>query len=345
MSVQEIVENLPDMEANFGGLIKNVSDDHEGGNLSPMPDNHSDAFLEETDRPLPEVINQNTRYLFLHNIGSGGKSVINACKDRHLNRVVAYKSLRPEFVDDEVENIRLLREARVSAMFQHPNTIPIYEAGRDNHGHYYFTMKLVRGYTLRKILGYREHYDLSQLMEVFEQVSHGLARAHDLHVAHRDIKPENILVGCYGEVLLMDWGLAKVWGKNGGILEEPLGLDLVAESDRSMTGHGKVQGTLCYMSPEQLHRDPDITISTDIYSLGSVLYELLTGQTPFESDKTYELLDMLEHKVPAKPSSISEYPVPKVLEELCMNCLEKDPANRPNSISEVMRAVEHWSHP
>lgn len=308
------------------------------------PKGYGDVFLEDTDKPLPKVLNPNTRYMFLSTIAKGGKSIISSVKDMHLNRVVAYKSLRPEFADDEIENTRLLREARVSAMLQHPNTLPIYEVGRDNSGHYYFTMKLVHGYTLREILDYRERYDLTQLVDVVEQVAHALANAHAHGVAHRDIKPENILVGPFNEVLLMDWGLAKVWGKDGVVTEEPQEKSLLAEGDKSMTGFGKLQGTLCYMSPEQIRRDPNISFSTDIYSLGSVLYEVLSGQTPFDSDKTYEILDLVENHRPEKPSAISKFPIPKLLEKLCMQCLEKDPAARPESMTQVIRILEQdWS--
>lgn len=309
------------------------------------PKEYGDVFLEDTDRPLPEVLNPNTRYMFLGTVAKGGKSLIKSCKDMHLNRVVAYKTLRPEFLDDEVETTRLLREARICAMLQHPNTVPIYEIGRDNRGHYYFTMKLVHGYTLREILDYRERYDLTQLVEVIEQIAHALAYAHTHGVAHRDIKPENILVGPYGEVLLLDWGLAKVWKKDGTASDDDnqAGASL-ADSDKSMTGHGKLQGTLCYMSPEQIRRDPDISYSTDIYSLGSVLYEVLTGKPPFDSDKTYEILDMVENQPAAKPSEASKYPVPKTLEKLVMQCLEKHPADRPASMDDVLRTLqEDWA--
>lgn len=309
------------------------------------PKEYGDVFLEDTDKPLPEVLNPNTRYMFLSTIAKGGKALIKSCKDMHLNRVVAYKTLRSEFVDDEIEKIRLLREARISAMLQHPNTVPIYELGRDNHGHYYFTMKLVHGYTLREIMNYRERYDLTQLIEVIKQIAHALAYAHAHGVAHRDIKPENILVGPYSEVLLLDWGLAKVWKKDGSTVEVASGEEkVIADSDKSMTGHGKLQGTLCYMSPEQIRRDPDISYSTDIYSLGSVLYELLTGKPPFDSDKTYEILDMVENDQAAKPSEISNFPVPKVLEDLCLRCLDKDPASRLESMDEFVRILQHeWS--
>jgi serine/threonine-protein kinase len=309
------------------------------------PKEYSDVFLEDTDRPLPEVLNPHTRYMFLGTIAKGGKSLIKSCKDMHLNRVVAYKTLRSEFVDDEIENTRLLREARVSAMLQHPNSVPTYEIGRDNRGHYYFTMKFVHGYSLREIMDYRERYDLTQLIEVIEQIAHALAYAHAHGVAHRDIKPENILVGPYGEVVLLDWGLAKVWRKDGSTSDEDTHAGKsIAGSDKTITGHGKLQGTLCYMSPEQIRRDPDISFSTDIYSLGSVLYELLTGNPPFDSDMTYEVLDMVENQLPVKPSEISKYPVPKILEELCLRCLTKDPAGRPASMEDVLYTLQHdWT--
>ncbi len=313
--------------------------------FSQPPKEQYDVFLEDTDRPLPEVLNPNTRYMMQGEIAKGGKSLIMSCKDLHLSRVIVYKTLRPEFLNDEIEKTRLLREARVSAMLQHPNTVPVYEIGRDRKGNYYFTMKRVHGYTLREILDYRERYDLTQLVEVILQIAHALAYAHAHGVAHRDIKPENILVGPYSEVLLLDWGLAKVWSKDGRTSDDDMqdGKPLL-DADKSITGHGKLQGTLCYMSPEQIRRDPDISFSTDIYSMGSVLYETLCGQTPFDSDKTYEILDMVQNQQPAKPSEIGKYPVPKMLEELCMKCLSKDAAERPASMNEFIRILQQdWN--
>jgi serine/threonine-protein kinase len=310
------------------------------------PKEYSQVYLEDTDKPLPEVLNPNTRYIFLSTIAKGGKALIKSCRDMHLNRIVAYKTLRSEFVDDEIETTRLLREARISAMLQHPNTVPVYEIGRDQRGHYYFTMKLVHGYTLREIFDYRERYDLSQLIDVIIQVVHALAYAHEHGVAHRDIKPENILVGPYSEVLVLDWGLAKVWKKDGSSMElDTSEVKSVENSDKTITGHGKLQGTLCYMSPEQIRRDTDISVSTDIYSLGSVLYELLTGQPPFNSDKTYEILDMVENQQPEKPSQVSKYPVPTVLENLCLKCLNKNAEERPASMNEILRILKQdWEN-
>ncbi|MGV6826906.1 MAG: serine/threonine protein kinase [bacterium] len=307
------------------------------------PKEYDAIFLEDTDRPLPEKLNPSTRYMFLSTLAKGGKSIIRTCRDMHLSRVVVYKSLRSEFIDDPIEQRRLLREARVMALLQHPNTVPVYEIGRDRSGRIYFTMKLVHGYTLREIMEYRDRYDLTQLIEVIEQVAQALNYAHDHGVAHRDLKPENILAGPYGEVLLFDWGLAKVWRKDGTTLEEPESGKVVKGSSMSLTGHGKLQGTPIYMSPEQIRRDPDISYSTDVYSLGVVLYELLTGRVPFNGEHTYEVIEAVENEQPAAPSSISKFRVPKMLEDLAMRCLRKDPGARP-SMKEVIQILQQdWA--
>ncbi len=295
-------------------------------------------YTEETDAPLPEKLNPNTRHAYFSTIAKGGKSLIKSCRDLHLRRTVCYKTLRPEFVNDPIENQRLLREARISAGLQHPNTLPTYEIGRDNKGNYYFTMKLVHGYTLREVLEYRERYDLRQLMEVIEQLGQALAYAHSMGVLHRDIKPDNILIGPYGEVLLLDWGLAKVWPKGSDTAGDEDHEE--ADGDPGMTGEGKLQGTVMYMSPEQIDRDPAISFGSDLYSLGALLYECLTGTTPFQGDLVQSLLQQIRTDTPPDPRSISKFPVPDVLADLTMQCLQKDPANRPDSASDVVRILK-----
>jgi len=298
-------------------------------------------YAEDTDAPLPETLNPNTRYAYFTDIAKGGKSLIKSCRDLHLRRTICYKTLRPEFVDDPIETRRLLREARISAALQHPNTVPTYELGRDNRGHYYFTMKLVHGYTLREVLNFRERYDLTQLMEVIEQVGQALGYAHSKGVLHRDIKPDNILIGPYGEVLLLDWGLAKVWHKAD--TEEGDEKHEEAEGDPGMTGEAKLQGTVMYMSPEQIDRDPDISFGSDLYSLGALMYETLTGITPFQGDIIPTLLQQIRTDMPPAPQSVTRHHVPEVLAELTMQCLQKDPAHRPGSAENVVRILrENW---
>jgi serine/threonine-protein kinase len=310
----------------------------------PPDDAYAAIYLEDTDRPLPKKVSQSTRYAYFKTIARGGKAIIQSCKDLHLGRVICYKKLRPEFADDPIEQTRFLREARVSAMLQHPNSVPTYEVGRDSSGHYYFTMKLVHGYTLREVLEYRERYDLKQLIDVVIQIGHALEYAHNHRAIHRDIKPDNILVGRFGEVLLLDWGLAKVWAEDGtaqDLISEPAVIS--DEPVTSITGQGKLQGTIAYMSPEQLRRDPDIDYRTDIYSLGAVLYEVLAGQTPFTGDTVSVITEQIQNDTPASPASIARYPVPKLLETLALNCMAKVPEQRPQSCGELVRLLqEDW---
>ena len=305
---------------------------------------YASVYLEDTDKALPEKININTRYAYFKTIAKGGKCLIQACKDLHLSRVICYKSLLPEFADDPIEQQRFLREARVSAMLQHPNTVPTYELGRDNKGHYYFTMKLVHGYTLREILDYRERYDLSQLVDVIIQVAHALEYAHAHGVVHRDIKPENILVGPFGEVVLMDWGLAKVWKTDGSDAVLPADKDDTYSDDLSITRRGKLQGTIIYMSPEQVDKAPDIDGRTDIYSLGTILYEILTGKTPSDGDTMDQIIDSIKNQEPPLPSETTSLYIPPLLEKATMACLKKKPEDRIQTANELIRLLqEDWS--
>ncbi len=300
-------------------------------------------FTEQTDKQLPQKPDPNFRYAYFKTIAKGGKSLIQSCKDLHLNRVICYKSLLPEFADDEIEQTRFLREARVSAMLQHPNTVPTYELGRDQRGHLYFTMKLVHGYTFREIFDYRERYDLGQMVKIIVQVAYALEFAHNLGVIHRDIKPENVLIGPYGEVLLLDWGLAKVWDKDGTqMLIDPSDAQRTSEN-ATMTGFQKLQGTLFYMSPEQIQRDPTIDSRSDIYSLGIILYEALTGRTPATGELVDEVIQSTLNDEPPKPSELKDN-IPRVLDDAAMQCLNKNPDERVQTAGELIRLLQqNWS--
>lgn len=302
---------------------------------------YPNLYTEQTDKALAKKVDQNFRYAYFKTIAKGGKSLIQSCKDMHLGRVICYKSLLPEFADDVIEQKRLLREARVSAMLQHPNTMPTYELGRNNKGHYYFTMKLVHGYTLREIINFRERYDISQLVDIVIQVAHALEYAHAHGVVHRDIKPENILVGPFGEVLLLDWGLAKVRSEAGESSNFDQAESNVGSEDLSMTGFQKLQGTVCYMSPEQINKAPDIDGRTDIYSLGAILYEALTGQLPTKGETADQVIASTLNENPALPSELVSIKIPRVLEQTIMLCLEKDSEHRIQRASELIRLLKY----
>ena len=314
----------------------------------PPSDEYDMLYLENTDQELPLKLDQNMRYAYFKTIARGGKAIIQSCKDMHLSRVVCYKQLRPEFADNPVEQKRFLREARVSAMLQHPNSVPTYELGRDSKGRYYFTMKLVHGYTLREILDYRERYDLKQLINVIIQIVHALEYAHNHRVIHRDIKPENILVGPFGEVLLLDWGLAKVWNPDGSSSdsdEYPEGEEtLLDRKITSMTDTEGLQGTISYMSPEQIQRSADIDYRTDIFSIGVVLYEILADRLPAVGEKVLDVREQILNDIPPKPSTVTKAHVPRLLENVAMQCIAKKPGARMQSCSEINRLLEEeWS--
>lgn len=312
----------------------------------PKPqDKYPVLYLKDTDIALPQhVVNNKMRYGYFTPIAKGGKCLIQSCKDFHLSRVVAHKSLRPELADDPFENQRFLREARVTAMLQHPNTIPVYELSRNNSGHYYFTMKLVQGSTMREILNGDAELEsthpapLQQLIDMLIQVSHALDYAHNHGVVHRDVKPSNILIGPFGEVLLLDWGLAKVWGMDDEV-DSP-----VANTDPSLTGQGKLQGTVLYMSPEQVKESSDLDHRSDIYSLGAVLYEVLTGEEMIGGRTLHELMSaVLEGEIVAPSVRAPDRDIPEYLEEICLRAVARDPDDRYQSANELLLALQSWN--
>ena len=318
-------------------------------------DKYPIVFIEDTDIDLPDhVINNKMRYGEFKTIGKGGKCVIQSCKDYHLSRTVCYKSLHAEIANNPQEQKRFLREARVTAMLQHPNTIPVYQLGRDTRGHYYFTMKLVEGIAVREIIiglknkepAMMEKYTVDVLVEILIQVCNALDYAHNHGVVHRDVKPGNVLIGPFGEVLLLDWGLAKVWGMEDGEDDHhPEAGELHIYGDRSLTAQGKLQATPLYMSPEQIKDAKSIDLRTDIYSVGATLYEMLCYEPPNIGETTLELLTNIKTVMPPAPSErLTTSDIPPVLETICMKCLAKDPSDRYQCMEELIDDLKAWSY-
>ncbi|MCA9503681.1 MAG: serine/threonine protein kinase [Spirochaetaceae bacterium] len=316
----------------------------------PHPqDKYPVVYLKDTDLDLPEhVMNTGLRYTGFKTVAKGGKCLIQSCHDYHLSRTIAYKSLLPEIADDPFERKRFLREARVTAMLQHPNTIPVYELSRNNRGHYYFTMKLVEGYTLREILDLDNEqgsqpvdgYGFHRFVTILIQIANALDYAHTHGVVHRDIKPANILMGPFGEVLLLDWGLAKVWSETP---EEVPDMPLLVDTDPSLTAQGKLQGTALYMSPEQVDESPTLDHRSDLYSLGVVLYEVLAGQHMVAGENVHELIDEIRNKRFPRPSEIAkDRRIPRQLEEICMRCISKDPDERIQTARRLVAQLRSW---
>jgi serine/threonine-protein kinase len=296
--------------------------------------------LVVTDKELPRhVANGFMRYDNFHKFTEGGTAVLEECLDKNLGRNVLMKRLHPDLNDDPIERRRFLREARVTALIQHPGTVPVYEISRDNLGQIYFTMKKVEGDSLREILlgivardpYYRGKYSLKYLIEVLMQVGQAVAFAHSRGVVHRDLKPANILVGEFGEVMVIDWGLSKVLDEpdtfHGEVPErDPIDLEL--------TRAGNKCGTPLYMSPEQAAGQTDkVDGRSDVYSLGSILYEVLTHENLVWGATREEVLKKILEQDPMPPRKRApQRRIPPELDSICLHAVQRDPEKRYQSL-------------
>src|SRR5688572_719281 len=225
------------------------------------------------------------KYEILSKIGEGGMGEVYAAHDAELDRSVAIKLLPNEFTTDPERRQRFRQEARVVSALNHPNIITIYEIGEDLNGSFLAT-EFVDGRTLREVIR-QESFTLPRILRIAEQAANALVAAHSAGIVHRDIKPENIMVRPDSIVKVLDFGLAK---PNEQII-------LSGDSSSNRTVPGTVMGSARYMSPEQA-RGQDVDGRTDIWSLGVVLYEMLTGVVPFNGQTTADTLAAVIYKEP-----------------------------------------------
>ena len=220
--------------------------------------------------------------------GSGAMKNIIRTEDKVSGRLIAKAVLKNP--DDEQAVESFLREARITALLQHPNIVPLYDMGIDDDKQPFFTMKLVRGQSLKEILDelkagkLADEYPLSKRIDIFLKVCDAMAYAHSEGIAHLDLKPDNIRVSEYGDVIVCDWGLAAIIGSNDKI-EAPLRESIDYYSKRYYTLCGEIKGTPGYMAPEQAKGGDEVKDErTDIFALGSILYELLTLQNAIQGE-------------------------------------------------------------
>ncbi|MDA1094446.1 MAG: serine/threonine-protein kinase [Acidobacteria bacterium] len=313
-------------------------------------DHYQSIVLSGTDTELPAwFTNDYKKYSHFRAMAGGGNGLLVSCKDNNLGRTVALKKLRPGLSHSVRDRRRLLREARVTAQLQHPATVPVYEIGKDDEGQIYFAMKKIEGEDLFKILSRIargddstvQTYTLNRLLGILIQASNALGYAHTHGVIHRDVKPENILVGFYGEVYLMDWGVAKIWGRpNDGPAHDEV---TDGELRERLTTAGSRPGTPLYMSPEQVYGNRTIDERTDVFSMGVVLYEVLALREPFRGRTIEETFQNICNATPLPPSEIATHlKVPARLEDICLKAMQKEPRARYSSIMDMVTEITQF---
>ncbi|MEC7984753.1 MAG: bifunctional serine/threonine-protein kinase/formylglycine-generating enzyme family protein [Myxococcota bacterium] len=257
------------------------------------------------------------RYEDLGMIGKGGMGEVRRILDPKLQRRLAMKLLRPEFLTSEAVMSRFIEEAQIIAQLQHPNIIPVHEIGQLDDGQLYFTMKEVRGKPLSEIITqvheasqngtWQESEDgwtFRKLINIFSQVCATVAFANSRGVVHRDLKPENILVDTFDQVLVVDWGIAKILGKTHDRFAEVTEMVEPSRADINQTRMGEVTGTPSYMAPEQARGEVDkIDQRTDVYGLGAILYEILSGRCPYGGASFRQVLNKV---ILGPPPSVRE---------------------------------------
>ncbi|MFT3774884.1 MAG: bifunctional serine/threonine-protein kinase/formylglycine-generating enzyme family protein [Minicystis sp.] len=289
------------------------------------------------------------RYTFLEDLGVGGIGKVVRATDRVVGRDVALKTLRDGMgmAPDVIE--RFLAEACVTARLEHPNVVPVHDIGSFPNGQPYYSMRVVKQRSLQDVLASAElrgEWPLVRLIGAFVQISRALAYAHRRGVWHRDIKPENILLGDFGEVYLADWGNAKTLpgsamatAQRGVSPSTPPGSYEDGLSVRAPEQSG-LSGTPGYIAPEQIRGDrARVDHRADIFALGVVLYEILTGQHPFDAPTVLGVILATQTRVPRSPRTLLPT-CPLILEDLCLAMLSKDPDQRPESAERVAAEAE-----
>ncbi|MBI4952938.1 MAG: SUMF1/EgtB/PvdO family nonheme iron enzyme [Myxococcales bacterium] len=294
------------------------------------------------------------RYRTLQALGAGGVGKVVRSRDREIGRDVALKTLKDP--NDPRLARKFLVEARVTAQLEHPNIVPVYDLGMLPSGQPYYTMRIVQRHSLADVMGLPvdERWSLVRLLGALLQVSRALAYAHSRGVLHGDIKPENILLGDFGEVYLADWGLTRVQPHSlvrtsTSTLPPPPDLEDLAPDEAPLdtltaapTQHSPPGGTPGFLAPELARGDwARVDHRSDIFSLGVVLYEMLTGRMPFRGRDARATLFATVKQAPTPPREL-EPSCPLLLEDLCLTMLEKDPDDRLPSADAVAQQIEAY---
>ena len=256
----------------------------------------------------------NDRYEIIKTIGEGGMANVYLANDTILDRKVAIKVLRGDLSNDEKFIRRFKREALSVSNLSHPNIVEVYDVGEED-GNYYIVMEYVEGKTLKQLLQKRGALTLTEVIDIMCQLTDGLAHAHEAYIIHRDIKPQNIMIEDNGLVKITDFGIA------------------MALNSTQLTQTNSVMGSVHYLPPEQANGKGS-TVKSDIYSLGILMYELLTGSVPFKGDTAVEIA--LKHMKEKIPSIRKQNPtIPQSVENIVLKATAKNPKNRYDTVRDM----------
>ncbi len=262
------------------------------------------------------------RYELIEKIGEGGMAVVYKARCRLLNRYVAIKILRPEFTKDESFIDSFKKESQAAAGLSHPNIVSVYDVGKEGNLHF-IVMELVEGKPLSQLISEKGRLDYKEAIEITKQVASALSLAHKNQIIHRDVKPHNILITSTGVAKLADFGIAQA----------------VSNSTMVDGKDNKVMGSVHYLSPEQA-RGSYVDERTDIYSLGIVLYEMLTGQVPFDGDNPISIA-LMHINDPMTPPSRLVSGIPPQLEKVVLKATDKYQNNRYSTADEMIKDLDN----
>ncbi len=356
---RKLKKNHGDVRATFGAVaeiqarevLQAIENQEVRRSIHALPPARGHVLVE-TFVPAPPQRDP-LRYTITRLHAEGGLGRIWIAHDSDLNRDVALKEIKSSRVSDSESWHRFLKEAQITGQLEHPNIVPVYElARRKEDDQPFYTMRFLRGQTLGIAIGEfhrrrggkpAHRLELQrQLLEPFVKVCEAVAYAHSRWVIHRDLKPENVVLGAYGEVVVLDWGLAKVVGQTdqtGTDPREPR-ISLSAEAETKETV-GQA-GTPAYMAPEQAAANNDlIGTRTDVYGLGAILFEILTGQPPVTGTSVLDVFSKIQAGHLPKAREI-EPTAPRVLEAVCGKAMALEPGNRYPRADDLAEDVRRW---
>ncbi len=344
----DISASLSQLPSQVRGVLATMADQSAGLLTTEMRKSLAEGAAA-SEAALTSRPSQRYQLNTLH--AAGGIGEIWRARDADLHRDVAVKRLQARSSASDVARLRFLREARITGKLDHPGVVPIYEICLDESaGHPYYAMRFLQGRTLTELVeeyhrkradGSQEIESLLHLLSAFCIVCNTVAYAHSKGIIHRDLKCENVILGDYGEVVVIDWGLAK---EVGGEELPTTGSDIDSSASTSplATQAGQILGSPAYMAPEQAAGQADrIGPATDVYGLSAILYEILSGQPPFTGGNILDVLERVQFELPRPPSQIVSG-IPEALEQVCLKGLAKKPEDRYESAASVAAAAQRW---